>query len=108
MIYPHTLDVGAGFNGAALSFANTSDQGTPWRIYIDNGETAGELAESMDRASKEYQDRADNCLKMIGVVGFACMLIFVALMALGIAVFAMQQYINMLNSLMTIWSMFAR
>lgn len=71
-------------------------------IYVDNGETAGELAESMDRASHEYQEKADNNLKLIGTIGFVCMLVFVGLVVLIIAVFAMQQYVNMLNSLMTL------
>ena len=71
-------------------------------VYVDNGETAGELAESMDRASRDYQERADLSLKLIGTIGFVCMLVFVGLMVLFILVFAMQQYVNMLNSLMTI------
>ncbi len=72
-------------------------------IYVDNGETAGELAESMDRASREFQERADNNLKLIGTIGFVCMLIFVGLVVLFIAVFAMQQYVNLLNNLMVSW-----
>ncbi len=71
-------------------------------IYVDNGETAGELAETMDRASKEYQQKADLNLKLIGTIGFVGMLLFVGLMVLIIAVFAVQQYINMLNSLMVL------
>lgn len=69
-------------------------------IYIDNGETAGELAESMDRASQELQARAELNLKAIGTIGFVLMLLFVAGVVLVIVVFAVQQYINMLNSLM--------
>ena len=68
-------------------------------IYVDNGETAGELAESMDRASHELQQRAEMNLKAIGTIGFVCMILFVALLVLIICVFAMTQYINMLNNL---------
>ena len=69
-------------------------------IYVDNGETAGELAESMDRASHELQARAELNLKTIGTIGFVMMILFVAGLVLAIAVFAVQQYVNMLNSLM--------
>jgi type II secretory pathway component PulF len=69
-------------------------------IYVDNGETAGELAESMDRASGELQARAELNLKAIGTIGFVMMILFVAAVVLFIVVFAAQQYINMLNSLM--------
>ena len=71
-------------------------------IYVDNGEVAGELAESMERASQEYQDRADLNLKLIGTVVFTLMLGFVGLMVLIIVVFAMQQYIKILNSFMVL------
>jgi type II secretory pathway component PulF len=66
--------------------------------YVDNGETAGGLAESMDRASQEYQNRADLNLKWIGTIGFVLTLLFVALLVLVIVVFAMTQYLNMLQS----------
>ena len=69
-------------------------------IYVENGETAGELAESMDRASAELQAKAEINLKLIGTIGFVLMILFAAGLVLFIAVFAMQQYINMLNSLM--------
>jgi type IV pilus assembly protein PilC len=67
-------------------------------IYVDNGETAGELAEAMDRASHEYQEKADLNLKLIGTIGFVLTLLFVGLMVLIIVVFAMSQYVNMLQS----------
>lgn len=66
-------------------------------IYIDNGETAGELSESMDRASDELQARAELNLKAIGTIGFIMMILFVSVIVLGIVVFAAQQYINILN-----------
>lgn len=69
-------------------------------IYVDNGERAGELSESMDRASNELQARAELNLKAIGTIGFIMMILFVAGIVLVILVFAVQQYVNMLNSLM--------
>ncbi len=69
-------------------------------IYVDNGESAGELAESMERASDELQARAELNLKAIGTIGFAATILFVGGLVLCIVVFAAQQYINMLNSLM--------
>ena len=37
---------------------------------IDTGEIAGELAETMDRASREHQTRAENNMKIMGTIGF--------------------------------------
>ena len=68
-------------------------------IYIDNGETAGELAESMSRCSEELQDRAELNMKAIGTIGFVMMIMFVAALVLLIVVFAMSQYVNLLNDL---------
>ncbi len=68
-------------------------------IYIDNGETAGELAESMDRASIDYQDRADLNLKLLGTVGFVAALIFVGAVVLVILVSAVGAYSNILHDL---------
>lgn len=79
------------------SFKSTDAFPDDLLIFVDNGETAGELAESMDRASQDFQSRADLNLKLIGTVGFVLTLLFVGLMVLIIVVFAMQQYLNMLN-----------
>lgn len=69
-------------------------------IYIDNGETAGELSESMERASSELQARAELNLKAIGTIGFVLMILFVAGVVLLILVFAMSQYVKLLNNFM--------
>jgi type II secretory pathway component PulF len=66
---------------------------------IDNGEISGELAETMNRASEEFQNRADLNLKLLGTIGFALMLGLVALLVLGVAVFAMQQYLELLSGI---------
>jgi type IV pilus assembly protein PilC len=52
-------------------------------IYVDNGETAGELAESMDRASRELQDRAEQNLKTISGIGFFLIFSLVAVLIGG-------------------------
>lgn len=86
-------------NGATFysTFKETDLFPTDLLIYIDNGETAGELAESMNRASAELQQRAELNLKAIGTIGFAMMILFVAGLVLLIAVFAMSQYLGILN-----------
>ena len=68
-------------------------------IYVDNGETAGELAESMDRASREYQGIADLNLKLMGTIGFVLMLLFVGFVVLVIAVTAVSAYTNLLHNM---------
>jgi type II secretory pathway component PulF len=57
-------------------------------IYVENGETAGALAESMERASWELRTRAENNLKIIGTVGFVCTLLLVGLV-MGTAIILM-------------------
>lgn len=69
-------------------------------IYVDNGETAGELAESMDRLSGEYQAQAEINLKAISAIGFVASLLLVACLVAAIVIFAAQQYLNLLNSMM--------
>ena len=48
-------------------------------IYVDNGETAGELAETMNRASIDLQQRAERNMKILGTIGFAMMMMFVGI-----------------------------
>lgn len=67
--------------------------------YVDNGETAGQLAETMDRVSRSYQEKAEGNLKMIGTIGFIATMIFVGLLVAGICIFAMIQYLNLINGL---------
>ena len=52
-------------------------------IYVDNGETSGELAESMDRASRELQDQAEQKLKIISGIGFFMIFSLVAILIGG-------------------------
>ncbi|MEL7496335.1 MAG: type II secretion system F family protein [Planctomycetota bacterium] len=67
-------------------------------MYVDNGETAGELAESMYRLSDDYQAKAELNLKAIGTIGFVLTLLLVAGIVAAICIFAVQQYINILNN----------
>lgn len=48
-------------------------------IYVENGEIAGELAESMDRASLDLQRRSETNMKLIGTIGFVVMMVVVGL-----------------------------
>ena len=63
-------------------------------IYIQNGEEAGELAESMNRASDELQNRVEINLQLIGKVGFMVTFIFVAVV-IGFTIITLyQQLLN--------------
>lgn len=68
-------------------------------IYIDNGETAGQLSETMIRCSEELQERAERNLKVIGTIGFVLMLLLAAGLVLAIVVSVMSGYVGMLNDL---------
>ena len=86
---------GLGFYQA---FQQTGAFPADFLIYVENGETAGELAETMDRASIEHQQRAELNMKIIGTVGFILMLLFVFLV-LGTTIIMMYQrlYIDQIN-----------
>jgi type IV pilus assembly protein PilC len=68
--------------------------------YVDVGETAGELSETMDRASRDYQQRAEDNMKVLGTIGFVLMFGFVAIV-IGSAVIllAKKLYIDPINNL---------
>lgn len=48
-------------------------------IYVENGEISGELAETMDRASRDLQQRTEANMKLIGTIGFVMMMVFVGM-----------------------------
>lgn len=52
-------------------------------MYVDNGEVAGQLAESMGRASVEFQDNAERNMQMIGKIGFVLTILFVGVLIGG-------------------------
>jgi len=62
-------------------------------IYVDNGEVSGELAESMFRASAELQERAERNMKLIGTIGWAMMLSFVAIIIGGTVIFLYYSFV---------------
>lgn len=67
--------------------------------YIDVGETAGELAETMDRASHDYQQKAEINMKVLGTIGFVLMFGFVAIVIGGsVILLAKKVYIDPLNN----------
>ncbi len=68
--------------------------------YVHTGETAGELAESMNRASEHLQAQAENNLQTIGKIGFFLVFILIAVLIGGAIITLYQQYINQLNSFM--------
>lgn len=59
-------------------------------LYVSNGETAGQLAETMERASKVLQESAENNLKLISVFGFVITFLFVAFI-IGFTVITLYQ-----------------
>ena len=68
--------------------------------YVDVGETAGELAETMDRASHDYQQKADVNMKVLGTIGFVLMFSFVAIVIGGsVILLAKKLYIDPLNNM---------
>jgi type II secretory pathway component PulF len=46
-------------------------------LLVDNGETSGQLAETMERGSEQLQEKAESNLKIIAQVGFFLTLMFV-------------------------------
>jgi len=70
-------------------------------VLVENGETAGQLAETMERGSEQLQEKAEANLKVIATVGFAVMLGFVGLvMAVTIISMYYQLVISPMNDVM--------
>lgn len=93
-----SLQKGSAFSAA---FRQTDSFPEEFLIYVENGESAGMLAESMDRASKDLQTRAENNLKLLGTIGFVCVFITVALI-IGTVVIMMAKkfYLDPINDLL--------
>ncbi len=87
-------------NDFATALRQTSSFPTEFLIYVENGELAGALAETMDRASMDLQSRAENNMKLLGTIGFVCTLLLVAVV-IGTVVITMFQkfYLDPLNDL---------
>ncbi len=88
-------------NDFTTALRNTQAFPEEFLIYVENGELAGALAESMDRASKDLQTRAENYLKLLGTIGFVCTFLLVAAV-IGTVVITMVQkfYLNPINDLL--------
>jgi type II secretory pathway component PulF len=54
--------------------------------YVETGETAGELSETMQKASADLQERAENNLKIIGTIGFVLTFAFVAILIAAVVI----------------------
>ncbi len=69
-------------------------------MYVSNGELAGELAETMDRVSKDLQEQAEHNLKTITTIGFVATFLFTAVV-IGAAVIILFQkvYIEQIQNL---------
>lgn len=69
--------------------------------YIDVGETSGELAETMDRASSDLQEQADNNMKTLGTIGFVAMFVFVSVVIGGaVILMAKRVYFDKVNDIL--------
>ena len=81
------------------TFLNTNAFPDELLMQIENGETAGQLSESMAIASEDYQRRAESNLKAIGKIGMVLMMLFVAGVVAIIAIFGMSQYLNLIQEM---------
>jgi len=81
------------------TFLNTNAFPDELLMQMENGETAGQLSESMAIASEDYQRRAEANLKMLGRIGMVLMMLFVAGVVAFIAIFGMSQYTNFIQDL---------
>lgn len=75
---PMCEDIQRGL-GFYPTLQNTKAFPDDFLIYVENGEIAGELAETMDRASKDLQQRTEANMKLIGTIGFVLMMVFVGI-----------------------------
>ena len=81
------------------TFLNTNAFPDEMLMQIENGETSGQLSESMAIASEDYQRRAESNLQMLGKVGMVLMMLFVAGVVAFIAIFGMSQYNSFIQDL---------
>lgn len=91
-----TASLQAG-NGYYRSLAQTDGFPEEFLQYIDTGEMAGELAESMQRASEVLQQRAEDNLSTIGKIGFFLVFCFVAVLIGATVILLYRQYLEQLQ-----------
>ena len=77
-------------NSFAETFGATEAFPDELLISISNGERAGKLAETMQHASVEFQERAESNLQIISKIGFMLMMGFVAIV-IGVTVIMLFQ-----------------
>ena len=82
------------------TFVATDAFPTDFITWIDTGETAGKLAETMHQASLTLQEKAENNLQVISKIGFVLMMGFVAIV-LGFAIILLfkKLYIDQINNI---------
>ena len=76
--------------------------------YVDTGEISGQLAETMQRASVNYQEDAERNMKLIGTIGFVLTLLFVAVLIGGTVIWlyktlVIDQYNKILQDMVLVW-----
>ncbi len=100
MVIPEVLyDLRKG-KSFSKTFRATDAFPEEFMTYIENGETAGKLAETMHRASIDLQEKAENNLQIISKIGFVMMMGFVAIV-LGFAIILLfkKLYIDQINNI---------
>ena len=81
------------------TFLNTNAFPDELLMQIENGETAGQLAESMAIASEELQRKAEANLYVIGKLGMVLMMLLATGVVAFIALFGGLQYSNFIQDL---------
>jgi type IV pilus assembly protein PilC len=69
-------------------------------MYVENGETAGELAETMDRVSVDLQETAENNLRTIATIGFVLTFLFTSVVIGGAVIILFKKvYIDQIQNI---------
>ncbi|MEZ6094864.1 MAG: type II secretion system F family protein [Pirellulaceae bacterium] len=92
-----TADVKSGLSFTE-AFRSTDVFPEDFLVLVENGETAGELAETMERASNDLQETAEANLKIISTVCFVLTFLFVAALIGFIIISIMSKYLGILDS----------
>ena len=93
----HDLRKGKSFT---KTFRATEAFPEEFLTYIENGETAGKLAENMAQASTNLQEKAESNLKIISDIGFVLMMGFVGIiLAATIIILFKKLYIDKINDI---------
>lgn len=69
-------------------------------MYVDTGETAGELAETMNRCSIALRQKAEDNLGLISKIGFFLVFCLVAVLIGGTVILLYKRYIDQLQQFM--------